>query len=95
MTIGEGADIDAIPSVGNFDSVKMSMHWAVKGKKDLMLEESEQTHISKTKNEEWNEQREIKKEELGSTKEKIKQKAPSPWRSQSPHKIQSLQVFQM
>lgn len=58
------------------DSVKMSMHWAVKGKKDLMLEESEQTHISKTKNEEWDEQREIKKEELGSTTEKMKQKEP-------------------
>ncbi|XP_039727864.1 dnaJ homolog subfamily C member 12 isoform X1 [Pteropus medius] len=56
------------------DSVKMSMHWAVKGKKDLMLKESDQTHTNKFENEEWNEQREIKKEELGSTTEKIEQK---------------------
>lgn len=55
-------------------SVKASMHWAVKGKKDLMLEESDQTHTNKFENEEWNEQREIKKEELGSTTEKIEQK---------------------
>ncbi|MBZ3885923.1 DnaJ-like protein subfamily C member 12 [Sciurus carolinensis] len=72
------------------DSVKMSMHWAVKGKKDLMLEESHQTHSSKTKNEEWNEQREKKKEELGSTTEKVKQKEPeSMEKSVSPQNPES------
>lgn len=50
------------------------MHWAVRSKKDLMLEESDQTHPNKVANEEWNEQREIKKEELGSTTEKMEQK---------------------
>uniref|UniRef100_A0A8C7B1L6 DnaJ heat shock protein family (Hsp40) member C12 n=1 Tax=Neovison vison TaxID=452646 RepID=A0A8C7B1L6_NEOVI len=56
------------------DSVKTSMHWAVRGKKDLMLEESDQPHTDKIENEEWNKQREIKKEELGSTTEKMEQK---------------------
>lgn len=56
------------------DSVKTSMHWAVRGKKDLMLEESDQIHTIKTENEEQNEQREIKKEELGSTTEKMELK---------------------
>ncbi|XP_006728946.1 dnaJ homolog subfamily C member 12 [Leptonychotes weddellii] len=56
------------------DSVKTSMHWAVRGKKDLMLEESDQSHTDEIENEEWNKQREIKKEELGSTTEKMEQK---------------------
>lgn len=56
------------------DSVKTSMHWAVRGKKDLMLEETDQTHTNKAENEEWNKQRERKKEELGSTTEKMEQK---------------------
>ncbi|KAM9617844.1 dnaJ homolog subfamily C member 12 [Trichechus inunguis] len=56
------------------DSVKTSMHWAVRGKKDLMLEESDQTHTNKIENEDWNKQREINKEEMGSTTEKIEQK---------------------
>lgn len=56
------------------DSVKTSMHWAVRSKKDRMLEESDQTHTNKVESEEWNEQREIKKEELGSTTEKMEQK---------------------
>ncbi|XP_059518564.1 dnaJ homolog subfamily C member 12 isoform X2 [Myotis daubentonii] len=56
------------------DSVKTSMHWAVRGKKDRMLEEPDQTHTNKIENEEQNEQREIKKEELGSTTEKMEQK---------------------
>ncbi|XP_032697893.1 dnaJ homolog subfamily C member 12 [Lontra canadensis] len=56
------------------DSVKTSMHWAVRGKKDLMLEESDQPHTDKIENEEWNKQREIKKEELGSATEKMEQK---------------------
>ncbi|EHH19159.1 dnaJ homolog subfamily C member 12 [Macaca nemestrina] len=60
------------------DSVKTSMHWAVRGKKDLMLEESDKTHINKIENEEWNEQRERKKEELASTTEKTEKKEPKP-----------------
>ncbi|XP_008694156.1 dnaJ homolog subfamily C member 12 isoform X1 [Ursus americanus] len=56
------------------DSVKTSMHWAVRGKKDLMLEESDQPHTDQIENEEWNKQREIKKEELGSTTEKMEEK---------------------
>ncbi|KAM6182703.1 dnaJ homolog subfamily C member 12 [Erethizon dorsatum] len=56
------------------DSLKTSMHWAVRGKKDLMLEEPDQTHTKKIKNEEGNEQGDIKEEELGSTTEKMKQK---------------------
>ncbi|XP_008060500.1 dnaJ homolog subfamily C member 12 isoform X2 [Carlito syrichta] len=56
-----------------------SMHWAVRGKKDLMLEEADQTHTKKTENKEWNdEQREIKKEELASTTEKMEQKESEP-----------------
>lgn len=55
------------------DSVKTSMHWAVRGKKDLMLEETDQSHTNKVENEEWKEQREIKKEELGSTTEEMEQ----------------------
>ncbi|XP_007961487.2 dnaJ homolog subfamily C member 12 [Chlorocebus sabaeus] len=60
------------------DSVKTSMHWAVRGKKDLMLEDSDKTHTNKIENEEWNEQRERKKEELASTTEKTEKKEPKP-----------------
>lgn len=56
------------------DSVKTSMHWAVRGKKDLMLEESDQTHTNKIGNEDRDKQREIKEEEMGPTTEKMKQK---------------------
>lgn len=56
------------------DSVKTSMHWAVRGKKDLMLEESDQTHTNKIGNEDQDKQREIKEEEMGPTTEKMKQK---------------------
>ncbi|XP_045424338.1 dnaJ homolog subfamily C member 12 [Lemur catta] len=66
------------------DSVKTSMHWAVKSKKDLMLEEPDQTHTNKIENEEWNEQREIKKEELTSTTEKMEQKEEPLEKSVSP-----------
>uniref|UniRef100_A0A2K6FHZ2 DnaJ heat shock protein family (Hsp40) member C12 n=1 Tax=Propithecus coquereli TaxID=379532 RepID=A0A2K6FHZ2_PROCO len=66
------------------DSVKTSMHWAVKSKKDLMLEETEQTHTNKIENKEWNEQREIKKEELTSTTEKMEQKEEPLEKSVSP-----------
>ncbi|XP_006889082.1 PREDICTED: dnaJ homolog subfamily C member 12 [Elephantulus edwardii] len=55
------------------DSVKTSMHWAVRSKKDLMLEESDQTHICKIAKD-WNEQREINREEIGSTMERTEHK---------------------
>ncbi|XP_008561522.1 PREDICTED: dnaJ homolog subfamily C member 12-like [Galeopterus variegatus] len=54
------------------------MHWVVRSKKDLMLEECDQIPTSKIENEEWNEQREIKKEELASTTEEMKQKQSEP-----------------
>ncbi|KAB0352825.1 hypothetical protein FD754_017682, partial [Muntiacus muntjak] len=66
------------------DSVKMSMHWAVRGKKDLMLEESDQTHTDKIENEEQDEQKEIKKEEFGPTTEKMEQKESKSVKSFSP-----------
>ncbi|XP_020015624.1 dnaJ homolog subfamily C member 12 isoform X2 [Castor canadensis] len=72
------------------DSVKTSMHWTVRGKKDLMLEESDQTHTNRMKNEEWNEQREIKKENLDSTTEKMNQKqSESLEKSVSPQNLDS------
>ncbi|XP_049501069.1 dnaJ homolog subfamily C member 12 isoform X2 [Panthera pardus] len=72
------------------DSVKTSMHWAVRGKKDLMLEESDQVHTNQTENEEWNKQREIKKEKLGSTTEKMEQKeSNSLEKSFSPQNLDS------
>ncbi|XP_030190933.1 dnaJ homolog subfamily C member 12 [Lynx canadensis] len=72
------------------DSVKTSMHWAVRGKKDLMLEESDQVHINQIENEEWNKQREMKKEKLGSTTEKMEQKeSNSLEKSFSPQNLDS------
>ncbi|XP_007938893.1 dnaJ homolog subfamily C member 12 [Orycteropus afer afer] len=56
------------------DSVKTSMHWAVRGKKDLMLEEADETHTNKIENEDQDEQRERNKEVMGSTREKTEQK---------------------
>ncbi|XP_048194825.1 dnaJ homolog subfamily C member 12 isoform X1 [Perognathus longimembris pacificus] len=71
------------------DSVKMSMHWAVRGKKDLMLlGGSDQTQTNKSENEDWNEEREIKREYLGSSAEKMKQqesKSISPPNLDSPN----------
>nr|XP_019587332.1 PREDICTED: dnaJ homolog subfamily C member 12 isoform X3 [Rhinolophus sinicus] len=76
------------------DTVKTSMHWAVRSKKDLMLEESDQIHPNKVANEEWNEQREIKKEELGSTTEKMEQKeSESLEMSLSPQNPDSSRIF--
>lgn len=60
------------------DSVKTSMHWAVRGKKDLMLEESDQTHTNKIENEEWNEQRQVKKEDLSVSTEQMESIEPRP-----------------
>lgn len=64
------------------------MHWAVRGKKDLRLEEPDQTYTNKIENEEQNEPREIKKEELGSTTEKMEslEKSSSPQRLDSSSK---------
>ncbi|XP_025774108.1 dnaJ homolog subfamily C member 12 [Puma concolor] len=72
------------------DSVKTSMHWAVRGKKDLMLEESDQVHTNQIENKERNKQREIKKEKLGSTTEKMEQKeSNSLEKSFSPQNLDS------
>jgi DnaJ family protein C protein 12 len=55
-----------------------------------MLEESDQTHTNRMKNEEWNEQREIKKENLDSTTEKMNQKqSESLEKSVSPQNLDS------
>lgn len=67
------------------DSVKTSMHWAVRSKKDLMLEGTDQTSTNTVQNKEWDEQRETKKGESGSTPEGMRQKAPgSPEEAISP-----------
>lgn len=58
------------------DSVKTSMHWAVRSKKDLMLEGSGQTFTSSVPNKERSEQRETKKGDPDSNPEKMKQKEP-------------------
>lgn len=67
------------------DSVKTSMHWAVRSKKDLMLEGTDQTSTNTVQNKEWDEQRETKKGEPGSTPEGMRQKEPeSPEEAVSP-----------
>lgn len=67
------------------DSVKTSMHWAVRSKKDLMLEGADQTSTNTVQNKEWDEQREAQKGEPGSTVEGMKPKAPgSPEEAISP-----------
>ncbi|XP_021061421.1 dnaJ homolog subfamily C member 12 [Mus pahari] len=67
------------------DSVKTSMHWAVRSKKDLMLEGSGQTFTSTVPNKEWSEQRETKKGDPDSTPEKTMQKeSESPGQGISP-----------
>ncbi|KAM6184529.1 dnaJ homolog subfamily C member 12 [Rhynchocyon petersi] len=58
------------------DSVKTSMHWVVRGKKDRMLEESNQDHTSTIGKEDHDEQRERNKVDLGSTTEKIEYRGP-------------------
>ena len=69
------------------------MHWAVRSKKDLMLEGADQTSTNTVQNKEWDEQRETKKGEPGSTPEGMKPKAPgspeaiSPQNSGSPGKL--------
>ncbi|XP_038200175.1 dnaJ homolog subfamily C member 12 isoform X1 [Arvicola amphibius] len=67
------------------DSVKTSMHWAVRSKKDLMLEGTDQTSTNTVQNKEWDEQRETKKGEPGSTREEMRAKEPgSPEEAISP-----------
>ncbi|XP_075834968.1 dnaJ homolog subfamily C member 12 [Microtus pennsylvanicus] len=67
------------------DSVKTSMHWAIRSKKDLMLEGADQTSTNTVQNKEWDEQRETKKGEPGSTPEGMRPKAPgSPEEAISP-----------
>ncbi|XP_013206599.1 dnaJ homolog subfamily C member 12 isoform X1 [Microtus ochrogaster] len=67
------------------DSVKTSMHWAVRSKKDLMLEGADQTSTNTVQNKEWDEQREAKKGEPGSPEEAI-----SPQNSGSPEGLSDL-----
>ncbi|XP_008830880.1 dnaJ homolog subfamily C member 12 [Nannospalax galili] len=69
------------------NSVKTSMHWAVRGKKDLMLEGSDQTCTTKIQSKEQKEQRGTKKDDLDSAAEKLEQKE-----SLSPDKARRLQT---
>ncbi|XP_075390673.1 dnaJ homolog subfamily C member 12 [Tenrec ecaudatus] len=57
------------------DSMKTSMHWAVRGKKDLMLEESDQTPTNKTGNKDWNEGGPVNEEGRRPSTEETEQKA--------------------
>lgn len=66
------------------DSVKTSMHWAVRSKKDLMLEESDRTHTNETENEQWNEPRAIKEEFVASAAQKVEQNESESVKSFSP-----------
>lgn len=67
------------------DSVKTSMHWAVRSKKDLMLEGSGQTFTSTVPNEGRREQRETKRGDPDSTPEEMMQKeSESPGKGLSP-----------
>ncbi|XP_005386028.1 PREDICTED: dnaJ homolog subfamily C member 12 isoform X4 [Chinchilla lanigera] len=51
--------------------VRASMHWAVRGKKDLMLEEAGQTQTKEIRNEGCSEREETREEELGSATERM------------------------
>ncbi|XP_049646462.1 dnaJ homolog subfamily C member 12 [Suncus etruscus] len=65
------------------DSVKTSMHWTVRGKKDLMLEDSDETH--KTETEGRNERRQATEDNLGVSGEKMEPaELESPGKSLSP-----------
>lgn len=67
------------------DSVKTSMHWAVRSKKDLMLEGSDQTYTNTVQNKERSEQRETKQGDPDSTPEKMMHKeSESPEKGISP-----------
>lgn len=58
------------------DSVRTSMHWAVRSKKDLMLEGSDQTFTNAVPNKERSEQGETKRPDPDSTPEQRTQKEP-------------------
>lgn len=58
------------------DSVRTSMHWAVRSKKDLMLEGSDQTFTNTVPNKERSEQGETKRRDPDSTPEQRTQKEP-------------------
>uniref|UniRef100_A0A8C5KAG9 DnaJ heat shock protein family (Hsp40) member C12 n=1 Tax=Jaculus jaculus TaxID=51337 RepID=A0A8C5KAG9_JACJA len=58
------------------DSVKTSMHWAIRSKKDLMLEGSDLTHANKIHNQEQTEQGELEKEGMHPPTEDMMQKEP-------------------
>ncbi|XP_028637092.1 dnaJ homolog subfamily C member 12 [Grammomys surdaster] len=73
------------------DSVKTSMHWAVRSKKDLMLEGSGQTFASTVPNKERSEQRVTEKGDPDSAPEKMMQKeSESPEKGISPQDPDSL-----
>ncbi|XP_052020492.1 dnaJ homolog subfamily C member 12 [Apodemus sylvaticus] len=72
------------------DSVKTSMHWAVRSKKDLMLEGSGQTLTSTVPNTEQSKQTDAKRGDPDSTPEKRTQKEPeSPEKGISPQNTDS------
>ncbi|KAL1767096.1 hypothetical protein HispidOSU_000359 [Sigmodon hispidus] len=67
-------------------TLKTSMHWAVRSKKDLMLKGAEQTSTNTVQNKDRNEQGETKKREPDSTTEKMMHKeSGSPEKATSPH----------
>lgn len=68
------------------DSVKTSMHWAVRSKKDLMLEGTGQTFANTVQSKDRNEQGGTKKGDPDAATEKPTQKKP-----ESPEKGNSLQ----
>ncbi|KAL1771403.1 hypothetical protein HispidOSU_010755 [Sigmodon hispidus] len=68
------------------DSVKTSMHWAVRSKKDLMLEGADHPSTNTVQNKDRNEQGETKNGEPDSTTEKMMQKeSESPEKATSPY----------
>lgn len=66
------------------DSVKTSMHWAVRSKKDLMLEGTDQTCPDTVQNKKRNEQRETKRGEPAPTPERRQKGSGSPEKASSP-----------
>ncbi|XP_036023059.1 dnaJ homolog subfamily C member 12 [Onychomys torridus] len=68
----------------NFDLFIWSMHWAVRSKKDLMLEGTDQTCTSTVQNKERNEQRETNRGEPDSTTERRQKESGSPEKASSP-----------
>lgn len=72
------------------DSVKTSMHWAVRSKKDLMLEGYDQTRTDKIQSKEQKGQRGTENEDPDSATEKMAQKEPeSPEKAVPPPNLNS------